>query len=321
MNLEQNETLPSFARLGAGRQFVILMCFFLAGLILFSLLGVLCITAIAHVSLYDIQGLNDYKNPALVLGLQVAQIVSSVGSFILPALAFAFLSSHNAGGYLQINNPGKITVLLTGGLIMWCAMPLINYLAELNSHLSLPSFMSGIEQWMKDSEKKADDLTNAFLAHQSFPELLLNLFMIGLLAAFCEELFFRATLQKIMIQWTKNVHAGIWVTGILFSFLHFEFYGFLPRMLMGVYLGYLFFWSKSLWVSVFAHFLNNATAVLFAYIEERNIVPKDIDQVGSVNSQIVYVIVSAAIVGLLVFLLYRITHPKNGAGAAIDSPV
>lgn len=311
MNIEQNGTHAPLAMFGAGRQFVILMSFFIAGLVLFSLVGVLCILWIGHVSIYDIQSLNDYKNPSLVLGLQVAQIVSSVGSFILPALLFAFLVSSNVGNYLQINKVGKYSTILLGGLLMWCAIPLINYLAALNSHLVLPSFMSGIEQWMKDSEQKADDLTNAFMAHQSFFGLLLNLFMIGLLAAFCEELFFRATLQKVMIQWTKNVHAGIWITGCLFSFLHFEFYGFLPRMLMGVYLGYLFFWSKSLWVSVFAHFLNNATAVVFAYLEERRIVPKDIDQLGSDSSQFLYVIGSTFAIILLLFILYRVEHKKK----------
>ncbi len=210
--------------------------------------------------------------------------------------------------------------MLLGGLLMWCAVPLINYLAALNSHLSLPSFMSSIEQWMKDSEQKADALTNAFMEHQTISGLILNLFMIGLLAAFCEELFFRATLQKIMIQWTRNVHAGIWITGALFSFLHFEFYGFLPRMLMGVYLGYLFLWSESLWVSVFAHFLNNATAVVFAFFEERTIVPKDSDQIGSDSSQVVYVLISSVLVALLLLLIYRIGNNRKKAEIAEFTP-
>ncbi len=320
MNIKLPGRPAPFSMLGAGRQFAILMSFFLTGLVLFSIVGVLCIVWIGHVSIYDIQGMNDYSNPALVLGLKVAQIISSVGTFILPALAFAFFVSDSPAGYLQIDRFGNVAVMLLGGLLMWCAVPLINYLAALNSHLSLPSFMSSIEQWMKDSEQKADALTNAFMEHQTISGLILNLFMIGLLAAFCEELFFRATLQKIMIQWTRNVHAGIWITGALFSFLHFEFYGFLPRMLMGVYLGYLFLWSESLWVSVFAHFLNNATAVVFAFFEERTIVPKDSDQIGSDSSQVVYVLISSVLVALLLLLIYRIGNNRKKAEIAEFTP-
>lgn len=305
MNSELTQTPAPFEQLSPRRQFLTLIGFFILCLLLFALVGLVCILWIGHVSIYDIQGLNDYTNPDILLGLKVAQIVSSFGTFIVPAVVFALLASRNRAEYLQVNKLGNITTMLLGGLLMWSALPLINFLAELNSHMQLPAFMHDIEAWMKDSEQKADALTNAFMGHQTFSGFLVNLFMIGLLAAVAEEIFFRAVLQKIMIQMMRNVHWGVWITAFLFSFFHFEFYGFLPRMLMGAYLGYLFYWSKSLWIPIFAHFLNNATAVVFAYIEERNIVPKNIDQLGTDKSQIIYVIASTIVVIGLLFIIYK----------------
>jgi len=184
-------------------------------------------------------------------------------------------------------------------------------MGELNSHLKLPDSMQDIQNWMKAKEDEAGTLTNAFMEHQSLKGLLLNLFMIGFLAAVAEELFFRATLQQLVIKATGNIHAGVWLTGILFSAIHLEFFGFFPRMLMGVYLGYLFVWSKSIWVPIFAHFINNATVVFLMYLEERNLLPKKFDEIGTSNAQIGYVIISTVVVGVLMMLIYRIEHKKK----------
>lgn len=209
--------------------------------------------------------------------------------------------------YLHLNKVGNWGVLLLGGLLMWCAFPLINYLGELNSHMQLPASMQDIQNWMKSKEDEAGALTDAFMAHQSFKGLMLNLFMVGFLAAVAEELFFRATLQQLVIKATGNIHAGVWITGILFSAIHFEFFGFIPRMLMGVYLGYLFVWSGSIWVPIFAHFVNNATVVFLMYLEQRNMLPDKFDQLGTDNSQIVYTIISAVIVTVLLVIIRNVS--------------
>ena len=291
-------------------QLSFLLGIFFICLILFALLGAVCIVQIGHVSLFDMDKISDYSNPQLVLSLKIAQIISSFGTFIVPAVLFALLASRKRGDYLQTNRGGKPITFILGALLMWCALPFINYLSEINSHLRLPYFLHDLEAWMKDSESKADLLTNAFMAHQSIGDFILNLFMIGLLAAVAEELFFRSVLQKIMINWTRNVHVGVWLTGIFFSALHFEFYGFLPRMLMGVYLGYLFVWSGTVWVPVFAHFINNGTAVVLAFLEDHNTISKGIDEVGSKPSDTPYVIGSTIAVAVLFLIIYKIENKK-----------
>ncbi|HTB06593.1 MAG TPA: CPBP family intramembrane glutamic endopeptidase [Bacteroidia bacterium] len=317
MNNEIRQRPAPFENVNPFGQLSFLLGIFFICLIIFALLGALCIVEIGHVSLLDMDKINDYNNPQLILGLKIAQIISSFGTFIVPAVLFAFLASRKRGDYLMTNRGGKPITFILAGLLMLCASPFINYLSEINSHMKLPYFLHDLEAWMKESESKAEVLTNAFMAKQSFGDFVLNLFMIGLLAAVSEELFFRSVLQKIMINWTRNVHVGIWLTGALFSALHFEFYGFLPRMLMGVYLGYLFVWSGTIWVPVFAHFVNNGTAVLLAYLEDHNAIKKGIDEVGSQNSDTPYIIGSTIIIAVLLFFIYKIENKRMIAPPAV----
>ncbi len=262
-------------------------------------------------NLLALSSTDKFDDPEILKGLKILQILSAIVIFIVPAVVFAFLVSRKGLEYLQVNRLGKISVLLLGGIVMFTASPIINFLAEINNHLQLPQWLHSIEEWMKDSEAKDDALTNAFIGHQNFYDLIVNLIMIALVAAISEELFFRGVLQKIIIKLTKNTHAGIWITGAIFSAIHIQFYGFLPRMLMGVYLGYLLVWSGSLWAPVTAHFINNALAVLFAYLEERKIIPDTVEKIGSQGTEYLYIVISLAIVTLLLMVIYRLSGRKT----------
>jgi len=97
--------------------------------------------------------------------------------------------------------------------------------------------------------------------------MILNLFIIAILPAVGEEFFFRGVLQKILIRLFKSVHVAIWVTAFIFSAIHFQFFGFVPRFILGLIFGYLFFWSGTLWLPVISHFINNAVPVIMSYIQ------------------------------------------------------
>jgi len=273
----------------------------------FIFLGMTIASAITGATPDQLSGVGYLYMPNVVLGQKIFQIITAAGGFIVPALLFSLLASRRRLDYLRINSLGKWSLLLLGGVLMLCAFPLINYMGQLNSQMHLPAFMQDIQNWMQSKEDEADTMTNAYLAHQGIKSLLLNLFMIGLVAAVAEELFFRATLQQLVIKATGNIHAGVWITGILFSAIHFEFFGFFPRMLMGVYLGYLFVWSGSIWVPIFAHFVNNATVVILTYFEQKNMLPDKFDQLGTDNSQIIYTIISAVIVAVLLVAIRKIS--------------
>ena len=201
-------------------------------------------------------------NPNTIATLKIIQGLSVLVVFVFPAVLFAVFWTNSRIHYLGITKSPAIGTLVCAGIGMLFAMPMINWLADINQHLDLPEALSGIETWMKISEEKAKVLTEAFTKGTSVGVLILNLIVIALMAALSEEIFFRGVLQKVLIDCTRNKHIGVWISAIIFSAFHMQFFGFLPRMLMGAYLGYLFLWSGSLWPGIFAHFVNNGMAVV-----------------------------------------------------------
>jgi membrane protease YdiL (CAAX protease family) len=190
-------------------------------------------------------------------------------------------------------------------VLVFAAMPMINWTGELNSHLTLPNFMSGLENWMKSSEESAKKITDAFLQMNNLTDLFVNLIIVALLAAVGEELLFRGAMQNIILEWTKNKHTAVWITAILFSALHAQFYGFLPRMLLGVVLGYLYIWSGSLWLSMLFHFLNNGLAVLFSFLIGKGTISETAETVGAGDTPIYFVAMSVVVSAGLMYVIYK----------------
>jgi membrane protease YdiL (CAAX protease family) len=160
---------------------------------------------------------------------------------------------------------------------------------------------------MKDTEEYAGEITERFLAVSTIQGFLVNLFMIALIPAVGEEFLFRGVLQKIFIEWTKNIHWGIIISALLFSTFHLQFYGFLPRLMLGIFFGYLFVWSGSLWLPVLAHFFNNSVAVFFYFIAGKEMNDK-IDTLGAGTfkaSDIILLIVSVVLVSAIIILVFR----------------
>lgn len=244
--------------------------------------------------------------------LKVSQTLGVVLLFILPSLLFARYGTQSKIHYLGITKRPALNTTLIAGFGMILALPLINLLADLNQQIHLPASLHGIEQWMKNSEEKSKLITEAFLQGNDVNSLLVNLFVVAFMAGLSEELFFRGMLQKVLIDCFKNKHVAIWIGAIIFSAFHLQFYGFIPRVLMGAYLGYLFAWSGSLWPGIIAHFMNNGSAVFGAWLVNRGTINEDIDTVGTNGAQEwIYVFVSAAMVVFSLILIYRIEKPKH----------
>lgn len=257
----------------------------------------------------------DLSNSATILVLKIAQALSVILLFILPALAFSLFFTKEKIGYTQLNVKPQLLFLLFATGVFITAMPAISWMEQVNQKMSLPAFMSGVEAWMKASEGVLQKVTEAFLADISVGGLILNLVVIAFMAALSEELFFRGVLQKSLIEATGNIHAAVWITGILFSAFHMQFYGFIPRMFMGVALGYLFVWSGSLWVSIFAHFINNGVAVVLAWLVNRGTISESFAAITTPSNSDVQggydevgwslAFISFVLSGALLFLVYR----------------
>ncbi len=254
-------------------------------------------------------------NPNTVMLLKVLQAASVLLIFIFPAFMFAAFWTKPGIRYLGITTKSDFVTLALATIGMLIAMPLINWLSELNQHMKLPEVFSGIEIWMQQSEEKAALITDAFTKGTSIGVLIMNLFVIAFMAAISEELFFRGILQKVMVECFKNKHIGVWVSAIVFSAFHMQFYGFLPRMLMGVYLGYLFLWSGSLWPGILAHFINNGMAVFLVWLANREVISKDIDKVGMQQEELIYVIISSVLVAACLFIVFKLGKKRLQASA------
>jgi CAAX amino terminal protease family. len=179
-----------------------------------------------------------------------------------PLLAQFFLWKDSTKKSLQLRMPNLI-ILVLGVMAIISISPLIDVLSTWNQGLQLPESLKAIEDWMINTEKDAEVATNTLLNTDSWGGFTMNIIIIAIMAGIGEELMFRGVIQKILIGWTKNIHLGILYTAIIFSAIHFQFYGFVPRMILGMVLGYLYIWSKSLWVPVIAHAINNALTVTF----------------------------------------------------------
>ena len=200
---------------------------------------------------------------------------------------------------------------LAAVVIMLLAIPGINLLSAWNQQMVLPDCMSGIEQWMRMQEDAAEQLTEQFLRVDTLGSLLVNIGLMALLPALAEELTFRGVVQGMF---TRNKHVAIWAAAAIFSFVHFQFYGFLPRMLLGAMFGYMLWWTGSLWVPMLMHFVNNCAAVVVAfvaynYLEEGSV--EMLDRIGTEDTILLGVFSICIVLIMMVMYGYFYSHGER----------
>jgi membrane protease YdiL (CAAX protease family) len=233
----------------------------LAVMLLSIVLGMI----IFRIPLTEWMNLLDVSDPANVPVLKFLQITQSLSMFVIPPIVFGWFAVRNPWSYLNINKAPDNKLVLVVLLLAVLILPVLNLLSVLNQEIRLPEFLSGIESWMKRTEEQAADLTEAFLLVNTFPGYLVNILMVVLIPAFGEEFFFRGVLQKVFHRWFRNPHVAIIFVAVLFSAFHMQFYGFIPRFVLGLLFGYLFFWSGNIWYPVLAHGINNFLPVSLTY--------------------------------------------------------
>ncbi len=196
----------------------------------------------------------DLGNQVAVNYLKFLQLFSAIGLFVAPTLLYAYLTDFDYKLLFNFNRQSAFLVIV----IMMLITPFIGWLLEMNMSIPFPDWILRLGN---DSEK----IVESFLKMNHLGDLLFNLLVIAIVPAIGEELLFRGYLQQSFSKWLSNPHVAIIVTAVLFSAIHLHFQGFLPRFILGVLLGYLFYWSGSLWLPILAHFANNAQAVIFSY--------------------------------------------------------
>jgi membrane protease YdiL (CAAX protease family) len=244
--------------------------------------------------------MNDMSN------VKVMQLIQSFGLFVIPPFVMASLWSNNAFEFLRLKSTLRWTTVLYVVAFMLVAIPFINMLSWLNQQIILPEALSEIEKMMQSSEVQIAEITEKMLNVSTLGALLFNMFLVAVVPALGEELFFRGTIQRLLSDW-KGALFAIWITAFVFSAIHMQFYGFLPRMLLGAFLGYLLLWSGSLWLPIIAHFVNNSVAVVFYYLKFNGVKVIDVETIGT-DDTLWLGIVSGIVCVFLGFLIRKNTR-------------
>jgi len=308
-----------FAQSDPFLKIIVLFLLSFLGIMIFMLMGSGVIKVLYGVDFISNQDIiTDYSDPNMVNVNRILLLFQHFGMFIIPAVAFGMLVSTRWSLRLGFRK-ANLGIMMAAIIMVLFALPLINVLAWLNEQMVFPEFLGGLEQLFAGMEDSAARLTKA-LTEQTSPFILAaNILSIALIPALGEEMVFRGALIPILRKWTNSVHWGVWISAILFSAMHLQFYGFLPRMLLGAVLGYLFVWSGSIWVPVLAHFANNAIALILIFFMTRGDIQAEVDEFNPVLSDYVWVLVSAAVVTASLYYIYKnrvtpapeISHPES----------
>ena len=249
-------------------------------------------------------------SPQSTDGLRLFQLMQTLAVFLVPPLVLAYVWQAEPGRWLHVDRLPDGRSALAGVLLMVCAVPGINLLGWLNQQLTLPSFMAGLEAWMQAQEANAAELTERFMQADGVGQLLLNIGLMALLPALSEELTFRGMLQNGLRGGRENPSGAIWLTAIIFSAIHMQFYGFVPRMLIGALFGYALCWSGSLWLPVLMHFTNNALAVVSYYAAtQAGVEQETVDGLGT-GETLWLGVLSLCVTAVLTWVLYRLRRTE-----------
>ena len=249
--------------------------------------------------------------------LRFMQILQSFFVFIIPPFILCKLYKEKPSVFLHLQMPDLQSALIAifSAIIM---IPLINVLVDWNAGMHLPEALHGVEAWMRASENEAEKITEQMTGGTTFMDLSVNIFIVGLLAGVGEELFFRGLLQSLFEKAFLNhsftrtgkrpnwaIHLAIWTVAFIFSAIHLQFYGFIPRLLLGAWFGYLLWWSGSIWIPVLAHFTNNTLSTIFVFLKNKSLTTINPDTLGSNKSGWLCIISILLITGCIFYFMYR----------------
>ncbi|RBQ04936.1 CPBP family intramembrane glutamic endopeptidase [Pedobacter miscanthi] len=269
-----NFVTPNKEEINPFLQLLLLLFYAVVGGVVFGLLAiviVLMMYGLGIVSHLDLVLSGDAK---YIDGLKVIQILSSIGTFILPPMVLAWTERQKVNQFYNFKRP-KFTMIVIVLAIMIVSMPFMEWTVIWNQKMVLPDFLKRIEEWMKEKEAIAAKMTMQLITVRSNFDFIVNLIMIAVIPAIGEELTFRGGVQRSLNRAFGNPHLAIWLCAIIFSAIHVQFYGFIPRMLLGAGFGYLYYYSGSIWYAMLAHFINNAYAVCAAFYMQKHNMPLD----------------------------------------------
>lgn len=234
--------------------------------------------------------------------MAITQISSQLGLFIVPPVALMLIIYGRRFWVKELalnDSPGIFSLLMTVALVV-LVLPFVSWLTEINMSVSLPSAL-------ERAEEQAEAIVTIFFSDAGLKRFILNMVMVAMIPALGEELFFRGVLQRYLIVGLRNVHLAVFLTAMIFSFFHFQFHGFLPRMLLGLIFGYLLVWTGNLWIPVAAHFINNGAAVVVEFLSQRGVLNSGYQDFGhhTGTGAVVFSAIATAVICALIWFVEK----------------
>lgn len=282
---------PLIKKTTFGSRLLIFLLLLIFGLVFSSVLGIL-------ISMMRGGGVMSITN------MQITQVCNQVIGLLLPPLLYVMLVYEKPFNYLGCNELPKWSLL--GIVAMFTVLPFNAWVAKWNENIVFPESMAAWESKLK-ALHGTYETTSDLLMNGS--NLVIGIVIFGLLAAISEEFLFRSVIQKALVKLFKNAHIGIIVTALVFSAFHTDFYGFFPRFILGLMLGYMFWMSGSIWASIIMHFTNNATIVMLYFLNKKEVINIDVESVGSTNNA--FFIILSLVVTVAIFIVCNRLKCKN----------
>ncbi len=254
------------------------------------------------------QGMINMEDEAMRIPLLVIQGMTTLFGFLLvPYFIWKSIRKRS----LSFFNP-KSAYLISFLLVAFIVVLFIiidSVIIEWNQSIHFPDFLKGFEEWAREKEDQLEKVTKMLTNFASFEEFVIAFVVVAILAAVCEEFLFRGIVQTELFRGTKNIHVAIWISAFIFSAIHTQFFGFIPRMLLGALFGYLYYWSGNLWIPIFAHFIHNGFTIVMIYLFHLKIIETDLN--SSKTAPWSAVIISAGASAFLLFYFRTKFHSSK----------
>ena len=234
------------------------------------------------------------------------------GTFYLPAVVLQKREPIHT--YFPMQQSANIFYVMAVAVLVGFS-PMMELIAEWNAQMTLPESLKGIENWMRTQEDSSNDLIKKVVMVDQLGLLFLNLIVLAVFPAVAEEYYFRGSLMHIFNRVFKNIHVTIWVTAIIFSAIHVQFFGFLPRVILGAFFGYMLVWTNNIWVPILAHFVNNAIVTVLAYYYTTQ--GKTFEELQTYDSYSIFVYLGSFMLTVVIAVLFykkSKSYINNGEG-------
>ena len=284
----------------SSRRLWLLICTYIVGFV------------IASVALGVLMAVGSNKLAMMRIGI----VVQDVFMLVAPAVLTAVLVTRRPVEMLSLGKFPRLQPLLLGILTLVVATPLMEGIVLWNQNITLPHSMAAFENFMRQLEEQAGGSVEFLLGPHTVGNLMVSILLVGVLTGFSEELFFRGALQRLLASTRMGSHAAIWIAAFVFSAVHLQFFGFVPRLLLGAFFGYLLLWSGSIWLPMIAHTLNNSLYIITRYANGGDVS----DAVTATNTSWVAMLISAVFTAVCLTALYMSCAKKPDDSPLNDNP-